>query len=926
MKWSRLRSATVTTVVAIASVLLIGGAPANAQSPSANQIIGGILQQLSQPQGLPQGVPHSGVYARRYNNVPFGGTTSISITNDSGQPLRLSFSLPYGGGSSISGVPPLGNYTKTGLAKGTSFAISGPFGTQDFVLASDDIRLRVTGDGRLLINSNNGGGGGVGPGPPPHVVGAIKVTNRSNQDVHLAISPGNSGGLGTYTDRVLPGDEWIKELPVGSRVSVNAGQSQEFSIDNGLTKVFVRSDGTIGTGHDWGGYQPNPGPGLAAAGIVIRNDTSANVRATFRLPFSSRETIAIIVAGNTYTRDNLAEGTRVTLSGSFPSETVSLVAGRIERITIEPNGRVQVGHRPGPPSPPSGGAADVEVVNRSGSDVVANFGISVKTIRNNSGHTFQNLDAGRVVQITSGDYTATFTHTGRTERITVRPSGQFDDLPSFARVTQTANVPPIVDPPYNPSKLNDGNPDPPTNNNPPVNTDPPVIAPANALPLPEAAPLKEAVVARFARKTIDETNELIDFLLAGTEARAKTLADEITKAGVDDAGVDLLKQSAINGEPGRTDRLAQQFDNGSRNALSDQLTTLTTIAKIREQLLPLKQKIATGATSSSLGTMLSALSSLSTNVGDAGLTAAVGRIRRDLLIRDTIAQGLEITGVGQGQMSLPQGEVNVISHPWITKGNTYFAESGLILVGSTGPEVLVAKMQAVDALRLPINKGAEAIPDAESPNAAQQVVVLNPAATRTKLSFKIDDRDNTLAAGEQAIFAAGPNRIIEFSRGSSGVVSRFDISQPGIYAFSAGDDGWQLARQSVDIEITNPKHSSAITYVIDGLAKRLDPGKTDNHSSNEPISIYFDGGDGVGTVAKRFADDAKVHFAIDEETGYWNLFAGPAPTPPKAGGNVAKIERPTLADIKSSVNQKLFEFGDLGGTSGGNLIDNLLKP
>ncbi len=906
----------------LATLLLVYSSSAWAQPSTADQIIGGILQQLTQPQGPPQGVPQSGVYARRWSNVPFGGTTSININNDSNQPLRLSFSLPNGGGASISGVPPRSNYTKTGVPKGTSLTISGPFGTEDFVLASDSIRLRVTGDGRLLITSNNGGGGGGGPGPPPQIVGAIKIINRSSQVVQLGISSGRSGTMGAYIDRVMPGAEWIKELPVGTEVSVNAGESRRFEVENGLTNVYIRGDGTIGSGSDSGGYRPRPTPGLDTAGVVIANGTAASVKATFRRPFSSRETVAIIVAGDTYTRSDLSEGTRVTLSGSIPSETISLIGGRVERITILPNGRVQVGHRPGPPGPPSGGSGDVEVVNRSGEEIVANFGASVKTIRHNSGHTFLSLDAGHVVQIVSGDYVATFTHSGRREKITVRPGGQFEDLPPFARVTQTTSPPPIV-PPVNPDVPGIDNPDPPSNNLP-GNNDPPVVAPANSLPLPDAAPLKESVVARFARKTIDETNELIDFLVAGSEARTEAIATAMSAAGVDEGDVGLLKQAALNGESARINQLSQQFDNASRNALTDELTSLTTIAKIREQLLPLKQKIATGATSSALRTNLTALSSVATNVGDAGLTAAVGRMRRDLLIRDTVSQGLEITGVGSTQMSLPQGEVNVISHPWITQGNTYFAESGLILIGSSSEQVLVAKMQAIDALQMPINKGAPVVADAETTSSAPHVVVLNPAATRTKLNFKIDDKDFALAAGEQGILPAGPQHIIEFSRGSSGVVSRFDISQPGIYAFAAGDGGWELARQRVDIEVSNPKHGAPLVYVIDGVAKRLDPGKSNQHNSNEPIVLYFDAGDGAGTIAKRFTDDAEIHFAIDGETGYWNLFEGPAPAPPKADANVAKIDRPTLADIEAAASSKLFDFGAAGG-GGGDLIDELLQ-
>jgi hypothetical protein len=894
------------------------GPTSKAQPSTADQIIGGILQQLSQQNNQPSGVPHAGVYARRYGGPPFG-SSSVTIQNQMNGAVRLRFAYPGGGGNSVASVMPGQQYTKTGLPRGTALKMLGAAGEQDFVLSGNSMRITVDPSGQVFATSGAGGGGGGGPGPLPTIVGAIKITNRSNQVINISVRPAQPGLTGGYIVRLAPGDEWQKELPVGTPVSVSAGEQRDFRVDNGLTRVFVRGDGTIGTSGDWGGFvpPPPPGPGLANAGVIINNQSAAEVRASFRRPFSNRETVAIIVAGDTYARNDLAEGTRVTLGGSIPADTFILSGGQTQRLTVMPDGRIRTGNRPGPTPPPPSSAGDVEIVNRSGDVVVANFGVSSKTIRHNSAHTYVQLDAGRIVQISAGDYVATFTHRGASERVTVRPGGTFDGLPLFARVTRNALPPPLIDP--------DSNPNPPNNDDPPENVDPPLVAPANPLPLPNAMPLKESVVARFARKTIDETTELVDLLIEASAARSETIAQAVAAAGVDAGGVGLLRDAAKSGDPNRLEQLTQQFDDTARNELATELAALSSVTKIRQQLLSVKQKLAAGETSSGFRQHFTVLSTLATNLGDDGLAAAVARMRRDLLLRDTVAQGLETSAVGPEQMSLPQGQVTVISHPWFTTGNTYFSESGLLLVGSKNPQVLVTTMDAVDALQLPVAKMAESIPNADPAASNNQITVLNPAATRTKLSFKINDKDYTLAAGEQQVLRAGDSQTIEFSRGSSGEVARFDISQPGVYAFSAGAAGWDLARLRVDLSIANAPHSVSLVFVVDGAARRIDAGKTIELNSNEPIVVHFDTGEGAGTVAKRFADDAVVHFAIDPETGYWNLFAGPAPPAPKAGGDVVRIDRPTLADIQRTASAALFDFSGAAasGQNGGSLIDQL---
>ena len=454
------------------------------------------------------------------------------------------------------------------------------------------------------------------------------------------------------------------------------------------------------------------------------------------------------------------------------------------------------------------------------------------------------------------------------------------------------------------------NPDPPA----PSNDDPP--APelvSNPLPKVDATPLVDWLVTKFSRNTTKESLELVDLLDASSKLRLESIVSDLQAAG---AETDGLLEAATSGDANKIASLSAGA--GSRDQMSD----LAAIATLREQLIPLRSKIASGASSASVMPHVSAIANQATNLGNAGLAAAMKRLKRDFAIHNTISRGLEATGLQPHQVALPKGKVNVISHPWVNPGNTYFASTGLVLKDSQDDLITVAEMPSSQALNLPVAATQQPLAEYKLPTVAKTVTVANPSSNGATLRYRLNDEEYALDAGQQQSYPAGPQYVIDFTRGSSGEKSRFDISSPGVFVFKPGEGGWALVRKQVTVKVANPPNSVTLAYSLDGKPEVLEPGSTAVHKSNTPIMIAFDQGEGFGAKKKVVEQNGAVYFAIDEKTGYWDLYEGEASQPGDSTAEVLRIKRPTLADIKNSAGTSLFDFS-LSNPSTGNLIQDL---
>lgn len=1014
-------SRCLALLVSLACSLSLIAPAASARDSKAEQIFGAIVDQLERhaQEKLEENRHHpaQGVWGNRWNTVPSGPTGSFKIINNSHQRVRIGFARPNGGGTSISSVRAHGTYTKSGLPIGTAINIDGPGPAQQFQLSGSSLSLTVEPDGRVLAASS-----ALPPTIMPIVpggTGAVYVTNHSPHDVGIE-GTGPPQLAGAWADTVHPGGQWVRtDLQVGTRIKVLAHVDRTFGIEPGSLHLTVRPDGSIRSRRN--NYVPNPPivPGGSRQTVVITNSSSANINARMVPPYAATGSVRVITPGGQIVEQNLRMGTRVVLSGSIPTETITLTGGGVLQLVIMPDGRVRIGGN-GPAPPPSGGPGNVKVVNRSGGPITVAFGSSVRQVAHPSAHEFIDLAPGKVIRITGSGATATFTHAGGNIMVRALPGGRFENLPPAAVVVPdtpsgptsvghvlVANLAPdtatltyqmpgaaaqtatldrgdsiawtAVDPGthltlvvrgkqqqvtvaggqwtslvvgangdiaqkttterHEPTLAGlvvepdseDSSSAPLFPNDPLANPDPPagdpqqVKPPTNSVPTPNAAPLTQSIVGRFERKTMSECTELVDMLAAASTARLQSIKGKLTTAGIEPGTAQAIVEAAKRGDTAGLAAELGKLSDEQLNDLAGDVGVLNATATLREHLVPLKTKLASGAATAAQLPHVTAIATQAANIGNEGLAAAMRRVRRDLVIRDTLERGLEATGIESRQVALPQGEVNVIYHPWITKGNIYFAPSGLLLVGAEGNEVIVAKMLAADVFELPINKQGTSVPDYEGNASEAQVLVVNPKGTQSTLRFKVNDKTYSLESGNEQALPVGPQYVIEFSRGSSGeTTAKFNITKPAMYVFMATDDGWGLVKRKLSVRITNPPHSAPLAYQVDDQTESLQPGGTAVHQSNSPVVITFDAGEGAATSTKRFSNSGDYYFAINPETGYWDLFAGTPPEPFKttSDSEVLRFGRPVLDALKQAAGTSLFDFTSVPGGSG-DLLEEL---
>lgn len=444
--------------------------------------------------------------------------------------------------------------------------------------------------------------------------------------------------------------------------------------------------------------------------------------------------------------------------------------------------------------------------------------------------------------------------------------------------------------------------------------------PANELPSPQAAPLSQRNIDRFSQKTMSESKQVVELLLTGTADRLTAIQTQLEEGGLAADVAKSLVEPARAGEARAVTQAAAALADGQRDSRGDAINTLRTIASMRQHLLPLERKLTSGEGTSELMPHLDALIEQAGNLGVEGLREAAKRVRNDLLIRDTVSRSIGGSGIEPQQLALPQGELTVIRHPWITSTNTYYASSGVMLQGTKGEQVEVLKAEASRVLELPVATTAKPVPALKGERPIAKVRVLNPTATRTALTFKVNDKSYTLKPGKEQTFDPGSNYQIEFSTGSSGEILRNDISEPGTYAFAAKDRSWTLQSLVNSVKLQNPSRDTALVYLLDGEEQTLEPEATAVHTSPTPLVVQFDAGESTSIENKLLGEDGTWHFAISQSTGYWDLYPGTLAGDQPQPSQIVRVARPSLADIRQKCGTELFKFPS---GSGGNLLEDL---
>ncbi len=288
--------------------------------------------------------------------------------------------------------------------------------------------------------------------PGPSSNSRVIVKNNFNQSAIVGSQKRvrtRGGALGVMEEESLgPNRELQKvNLQIGSNVTVRvASNSRTMSVQPGLQRITIRSNGTIAAPGEPIPMPTPPTPYGSTQQVTVKNKSNSSVNATFYRPQASRGKLRAVPAGGEVTELNVRVNSQIVLDGSISTQTLNVTGGAPMVVSVTPSGQVVLGEVYVPPSPGPGPIPSwdnkVEVYNATDAPIEALFYDRLREIKPNSSYLAR-MKPGERVRISGNGATANWVYGGGRQKVRVLPDGQYVDLPRQATVIP--NSPPVAE-------------------------------------------------------------------------------------------------------------------------------------------------------------------------------------------------------------------------------------------------------------------------------------------------------------------------------------------------------------------------------------------------------------------------------------------------------------------------------------------------
>lgn len=227
-------------------------------------------------------------------------------------------------------------------------------------------------------------------------------------------------------------------------------------------------------------------------------------------------------------------------------------------------------------------------------------------------------------------------------------------------------------------------------------------------------------------------------------------------------------------------------------------------------------------------------------------------------------------GAANDRATIPGGRVPVIRSPKMAVGRVLVLGNGYVMVGTGGRGDFELSTDTVaHALGLPIESTEPLGPTSEEP-ITQGILLSNPATTKTTAQYSIAGREYHLEPGSVHAVSGDTARTIDFLRGRDLGRKQYTI-EPGTYAFTGTDQGWEVYRQSYKVLLDNTANATPFHCTVQNQRVVVGASGTAEQASMYPIVIRFDRGNGAGVKRCRVEGD-QVKVAINAADNLWDLF------------------------------------------------------
>jgi hypothetical protein len=147
-------------------------------------------------------------------------------------------------------------------------------------------------------------------------------------------------------------------------------------------------------------------------------------------------------------------------------------------------------------------------------------------------------------------------------------------------------------------------------------------------------------------------------------------------------------------------------------------------------------------------------------------------------------------------------------------------------------------------------------------------VILNPEENGQTINYNLGPYPYTIAAGQSQRLEK--SYVISFDPGNGGAIKKYTLGT-GTYKFVLKDGGWELKTVKVEVTIDNSQYEGTFNYLVDGKHAVLQPGQAADLSSQLPIVIEFDRGDG-GKPARKVLTEGTFVVGVDVDEQRLDLF------------------------------------------------------
>jgi hypothetical protein len=231
---------------------------------------------------------------------------------------------------------------------------------------------------------------------------------------------------------------------------------------------------------------------------------------------------------------------------------------------------------------------------------------------------------------------------------------------------------------------------------------------------------------------------------------------------------------------------------------------------------------------------------------------------------------------GNGGGLLPHGNIPVVFVPALGVDDVLVIPDGRAIVMGTGGvgSLDTIQVDAAEALGIPLGIG-QPEPDTSldvKKTVKDGVVLSNPKENEVEINYLVSNSNFSMKPGYSQLLGAGKTWEIRFSPGD-GLPEAKQVLKDGVYYFGSKNNSWELTRQTFSVTVDNASNDQPFNYVADNTEVTIPPGNKKEHTSDYPIVLRFDRGDGGKESLKKISKkNYNLKIGINPADGLWDLY------------------------------------------------------